>query len=297
MPKRLRKSKAGTIQKWGDLIDWPRRVKAVCKPCWELKYCPYGPLVEDFPLPDDRSARSCRIFGHECPVFHVAEALTETRELRNISRKIPRPIEFRVLLRENGVCRLCHRPVPVEDIHFDHTIPRSKGGPTEESNIQLLCRDCNLKKRSKYEDEFLVTSAVDHLVEPVGCEIVDLMFLLAGSRHDFFAQYGRCPNAIELAAELNDGKKTDIEERGAEIIRDLEDFFGADPPDDVAPAVHSALQLRWGYTDSVLRKLRAAAEESGVPPEELRVAEVRLIERLGWTVKENTTERRKWLRT
>src|ERR1700687_6218253 len=22
-----------------------------CKPCWELKYCPYGPLVEQFPLP------------------------------------------------------------------------------------------------------------------------------------------------------------------------------------------------------------------------------------------------------
>jgi hypothetical protein len=26
------------------------RTKVVCKPCWELKYCPYGPLVEDFPL-------------------------------------------------------------------------------------------------------------------------------------------------------------------------------------------------------------------------------------------------------
>ena len=23
----------------------------ICKPCWELKFCPYGPLVEDFPLP------------------------------------------------------------------------------------------------------------------------------------------------------------------------------------------------------------------------------------------------------
>lgn len=23
---------------------------SVCKPCWELKYCPYGPLVEYFPL-------------------------------------------------------------------------------------------------------------------------------------------------------------------------------------------------------------------------------------------------------
>src|SRR5438128_2577852 len=23
---------------------------SVCKPCWELKYCPYGPLVEFYPL-------------------------------------------------------------------------------------------------------------------------------------------------------------------------------------------------------------------------------------------------------
>jgi hypothetical protein len=30
-------------------VEWKRRTKHVCKPCWELKYCPYGPLVEDFP--------------------------------------------------------------------------------------------------------------------------------------------------------------------------------------------------------------------------------------------------------
>lgn len=28
----------------------PRLKHIVCKPCWELKYCPYGPLVEYFPL-------------------------------------------------------------------------------------------------------------------------------------------------------------------------------------------------------------------------------------------------------
>jgi hypothetical protein len=46
------------------LLDLPKRsrpntvkraLKTVfrtrCKPCWELKYCPYGPLVEQFPLP------------------------------------------------------------------------------------------------------------------------------------------------------------------------------------------------------------------------------------------------------
>jgi len=30
---------------------------SVCKPCWELKYCPYGPLVELFPLPPFGSPR------------------------------------------------------------------------------------------------------------------------------------------------------------------------------------------------------------------------------------------------
>jgi hypothetical protein len=30
--------------------EWNRRTKNVSKPCWELKYCPYGPLVADFPL-------------------------------------------------------------------------------------------------------------------------------------------------------------------------------------------------------------------------------------------------------
>ena len=31
-------------------IDWQNQINSVCKPCWELKYCPYGRLVEDFPL-------------------------------------------------------------------------------------------------------------------------------------------------------------------------------------------------------------------------------------------------------
>jgi len=30
-----------------------------------------------------------------------------------------------------------------------HKIPRSKGGPGEEDNAQVLCRDCNLKKGDK----------------------------------------------------------------------------------------------------------------------------------------------------
>jgi len=38
------------------LKDWRSRTRHVCKPCWELKYCPYGPLVEQSPiLPPERA--------------------------------------------------------------------------------------------------------------------------------------------------------------------------------------------------------------------------------------------------
>ena len=34
-----------------DFLDsWKERSAQVCKPCWELKYCPYGPFVEQSPL-------------------------------------------------------------------------------------------------------------------------------------------------------------------------------------------------------------------------------------------------------
>lgn len=32
------------------LYSWRNRSTQVCKPCWELKYCPYGPFVEQSPL-------------------------------------------------------------------------------------------------------------------------------------------------------------------------------------------------------------------------------------------------------
>ena len=32
------------------LSDWGKRTRELCKPCWELHYCPYGPIVEDFPI-------------------------------------------------------------------------------------------------------------------------------------------------------------------------------------------------------------------------------------------------------
>lgn len=46
------------------------------KPCYKLKYCPYGILVEKFPL-EEGNEMSCGVYGHRCPVFSVAEVFED----------------------------------------------------------------------------------------------------------------------------------------------------------------------------------------------------------------------------
>lgn len=183
--------------------EWEKRTNHVCKPCWELKYCPYGPLIEQFPpiVPTRAEAiehnefiknqlnkgklkgwrkelfekevkefdaekypkkhdektieRSCSIFGHLCPVFFVNEPFTETVEKRRISRYIPRDIILRVVRRDNYTCQICGKHLNDNEIEFDHKIPLSKGGSTEESNIQLTCIKCNRTKRDDLPNDIL----------------------------------------------------------------------------------------------------------------------------------------------
>jgi hypothetical protein len=178
--------------------EWKKRTKYVCKPCWELKYCPYGPMIEDFPLPPPTRKEaiehndflkeqlkngaykgrkktvfekevsefnpndypiklkaselemSCSIFGHLCPVFFVNEPLTETAELRRIGRNIPRAVMLRIARRDNNQCQICGKLLRDIEIEFDHIIPLSKGGSSEENNIQVTCFDCNRDKSDNF---------------------------------------------------------------------------------------------------------------------------------------------------
>jgi len=91
---------------------------------------------------------SCDIFGHICPVFFVNEPLTETRELRRVNRGIPRKMFLRIVRRDNQTCQICGKNLKEEEIEVDHVIPFSKGGPTEEGNLRVLCKDCNRRKRA-----------------------------------------------------------------------------------------------------------------------------------------------------
>jgi hypothetical protein len=103
---------------------------------------------DDYPetIPSIFSEASCSIFGHICPVFFSAEAITETAEERRRGRYILFKTKVRVVRRDNYTCQHCAKHLQDNEVEFDHIIPIAKGGSSEEHNIRLTCFDCNRDK-------------------------------------------------------------------------------------------------------------------------------------------------------
>ena len=53
---------------------------AVCKPCWELKYCPYGPLVENYPGAGGNMSLAEVRAGYEEVLASLAAGKSKTEE-------------------------------------------------------------------------------------------------------------------------------------------------------------------------------------------------------------------------
>lgn len=64
-------------------------------------------------------------------------------------RTIPSSVKQAVWIRDGGKCRICQA---VDELHFDHILPFSKGGSSVvANNVQLLCARHNLEKSDKIE--------------------------------------------------------------------------------------------------------------------------------------------------
>ncbi len=64
-------------------------------------------------------------------------------------RLIPTLVKLEVWKRDGGKCVVCGA---IDELHFDHIIPFSKGGTSLKSdNVQILCARHNLNKRDKIE--------------------------------------------------------------------------------------------------------------------------------------------------
>ncbi len=67
----------------------------------------------------------------------------------NPTRHIPSWVKAEVWERSGGLCQECDKTVDRGEIHFDHFVPFSRGGPSTVENLRVLCAPCNLSKGAK----------------------------------------------------------------------------------------------------------------------------------------------------
>ena len=67
-----------------------------------------------------------------------------------------RELRFQVLAKYGHRCHLCGATKAEAPLHVDHIKPRAKHPhlELEFDNLQVLCRDCNMGKLDKFEDDF-----------------------------------------------------------------------------------------------------------------------------------------------
>ncbi|HVB82640.1 MAG TPA: HNH endonuclease signature motif containing protein [Candidatus Binataceae bacterium] len=73
--------------------------------------------------------------------FASAEGIAAVGRIER--RPISDAMRAAVLVRDQGRCRRCGS---ARSLEIDHIVPVSKDGPTEEWNLQTLCRRCNRRK-------------------------------------------------------------------------------------------------------------------------------------------------------
>ncbi|MFC1949022.1 YDG/SRA domain-containing protein [Chloroflexota bacterium] len=90
-----------------------------------------------------------KVFKFRFVMTDEVEEVTTREDVIENSRLIPASVKLEVWKRDKGRCVLCES---VDNLHFDHIIPYSRGGSSlVAENIQLLCARHNLAKRDKIE--------------------------------------------------------------------------------------------------------------------------------------------------
>ena len=276
-----------SFKKWKERSS-DKYINAICKPCWELKYCPYGVLVENFEIRDQiNDVYRCRVFGHLCPAFVVAEPFTETRELRNISRTIPTITQRRVLRRDNYICQLCNKPIPDDKINFDHIIPWSKGGSSDENNIRILCEECNKKRGNSFEEQYLIAQIHEVFSDPheISSEMItDILqlFLVAIELNNYFGEVSK--NAYI------DTIKTEDEETDKflySIIINIWDLFNITPFFIPVKKKENLLRYRWGLKDGHIHSIEETCNKYKVSSDYYIDIEELLFRQVGFVFNRN----------
>ena len=76
------------------------------------------------------------------------ETTRKRYESQNQRKLMTRELRQKIKVRDNYTCKICGKYMPDEvGLHIDHILAIKDGGKSVESNLQVLCDKCNLKKR------------------------------------------------------------------------------------------------------------------------------------------------------
>lgn len=87
------------------------------------------------------------VFKFKMIAIEELDLKSEAVEIHETRRIIPTEIKLEVWKRDGGKCVTCGA---IDELHFDHILPFSKGGTSiKVENVQLLCARHNLQKSDK----------------------------------------------------------------------------------------------------------------------------------------------------
>lgn len=72
--------------------------------------------------------------------------------LRKAFRRFAKPVKFsrvNIYARDEYRCQYCGRKCSIDELTYDHVVPRSRGGRTSWDNIVSCCYVCNAKKANR----------------------------------------------------------------------------------------------------------------------------------------------------
>jgi len=95
-------------------------------------------------------------YGRDIRSVTLTIRLPSVVRLLRMVKRPRRPVRFsrqNIYARDRHRCQYCGRRLPLEDLTYDHVLPRSRGGKTEWENIVTCCVTCNRKKGGKTPEE------------------------------------------------------------------------------------------------------------------------------------------------
>ena len=133
------------------MLDWIFQISHKIR---KSEYCVES-LVEAF---DDifKPQSNCCSFGAD-KQFSGSKLAKEYRSKLKAERQKTRSylkpsLRFKILHRDKYRCQACGASAASgADLHVDHILPVSKGGTNEESNLRVLCSECNIGRGNRYD--------------------------------------------------------------------------------------------------------------------------------------------------